>query len=47
MAQNGEDIYNKGFSPDIRMLPTVEGFQAGQDPVFDKALEIIRGKISG
>ena len=47
IAQNGEDIYNKGFSPDIRVLPTVEGFQAGQDPVFDKALEIIRGKISG
>ena len=47
IAQNGEDIYNKGFSPDIRVLPTVEGFQEGQDPVFDKALEIIRGKISG
>lgn len=47
IAQDGEDIYNKGFSPDIRVLPTVEGFQAGQDPVFDKALEIIRGKIPG
>ena len=47
IAQNGEDIYNKGFSPDIRLIPTVEDFAARQDAVLKKGLEVIRQKISG
>ena len=42
IAQNGEDIYNKGFSPDIRMIPTKEDIASGRDTVLEKGLEIIR-----
>ncbi len=42
VAQNGEDIYNKGFTPDIRIIPTAEDIASGRDPALEKALEIIR-----
>ena len=47
LAQNGEDIYNKGFSPDIRVVPTYEEFTAGKDSVYEKGTEIIRNKLNG
>ena len=43
IAQNGEDIYNKGFTPDIRVIPTAEDLASGRDPVLEKGLEIVRG----
>ena len=42
IAQNGEDIYNKGFAPDIKITPTAEGIAAGRDEVLEKGLEIIQ-----
>ena len=42
IAQNGEDIYNKGFTPDIRIIPAAEDIASGQDAVLEKGLEIIR-----
>ena len=42
IAQNGEDIYNKGFAPDVRLIPTAEDLAAGRDVVLEKGLEIIR-----
>ena len=42
IAQNGENIYNKGFSPDISIIPTAEDIASGRDAVLEKGLEIIR-----
>ncbi|MBQ8554707.1 MAG: hypothetical protein IJ438_02425 [Clostridia bacterium] len=42
IAQNGEDIYNKGFTPDIRITPTVEDIASSRDAVLEKGLEIIK-----
>ena len=42
MAQNGEDIYNKGFAPDIRIIPAAEDIASGRDMVLEKGLEIIK-----
>ena len=42
VAQNGEDIYNKGFTPDIRIIPTAEDIASGRDRVLEKGLEIIK-----
>lgn len=42
IAQNGEDIYNKGFTPDIRIIPAAEDIASGRDVVLEKGLEIIR-----
>jgi len=42
IAQNGEDIYNKGFAPDIRIIPAAEDIASGRDIVLEKGLEIIR-----
>jgi C-terminal processing protease CtpA/Prc len=46
IAQNGEDIYNKGFAPDIRLIPTIESLEEKRDMVFEKGLEVIRDKIA-
>ena len=46
IAQNGEDIYNKGFTPDIRIIPTAEDFASSRDTVLQKGLEIIRTNIT-
>ncbi len=42
IAQNGEDIYNKGFTPDVRIAQTAEDFAAKRDRVMEKGLEIIK-----
>ncbi|MBR6090359.1 MAG: hypothetical protein IKP86_10525 [Anaerolineaceae bacterium] len=42
IAQNGEDIYNKGFAPDIRIIPTSEDIASGWDTVLEKGLEFIK-----
>ncbi len=42
VAQNGEDIYNKGFTPDIRIIPTAEDIASGRDMALEKGLEIIK-----
>ncbi len=41
IAQNGEDIYNKGFSPDVRVDVTIDDFKEGRDKVMETALEIL------
>lgn len=41
IAQNGEDIYNKGFAPDIRIIPSAKDIASSQDVVLEKGLEII------
>ena len=41
IAQNGEDIYNKGFTPDIRIIPTANDISSGRDAVLEKGLEIM------
>ena len=41
IAQNGEDIYNKGFSPDFRIIPSAAELAAGRDAALEKGLEII------
>ena len=46
LAQNGEDIYNKGFSPDIRMVSTFADFSSGRDSAYEKGLEIIKDKLN-
>ena len=43
-AQNGEDIYNKGFSPDIRLPWTVRDVIDRRDAGMAKALEYLRSK---
>ena len=42
IAQNGEDIYNKGFTPDIRIIPAAEDIASGRDVILEKGSEIIR-----
>ena len=42
IAQNGEDIYNKGFAPDVRIVQIAEDFAAGRDRAMEKGLEIIK-----
>ena len=45
IAQNGEDIYNKGFAPDVRVSFTVEDQAAGRDRAMERAKEIIKKKL--
>ena len=47
IAQNGEDIYNKGFTPDIRIIPTAEDIASGRDTALEKGLEIINASVRG
>ena len=44
IAQNGEDIYNKGFAPDIRIEHSLADHIEGSDRALKKALEILREK---
>jgi C-terminal processing protease CtpA/Prc len=41
IAQNGEDIYNKGFSPDVKVLQTLDDLTNGYDRAREKAIEIL------
>ena len=43
IAQNGEDIYNKGFAPDFRIILSDADLAAGRDIVLEKGIEIIKG----
>ena len=45
IAQNGEDIYNKGFNPDFRIIPSDADLASGRDIVLEKGIEIIKGQI--
>ncbi len=47
LAQNGEDIYNKGFSPDVRVVTTYADFSSGRDSAYEKGTEIIKSKLNG
>jgi len=42
IAQNGEDIYNKGFAPDVRIVQIAEDFAVRRDRAMEKGLEIIK-----
>ncbi len=44
IAQNAEDIYNKGFSPDIRVERGLADHIEGRDPAMEKAVEILKEK---
>ncbi|MCR5086838.1 MAG: hypothetical protein K6B39_05545 [Lachnospiraceae bacterium] len=44
IAQNGEDIYNKGFSPDIRVAVTLADLTEGCDRAMETGLEVVREK---
>ena len=44
IAQNGEDIYNKGFSPDIRVERSLADYIEGRDPAMEKALAVLKEK---
>ena len=44
-AQNGEDIYNKGFSPDIRTEQSLAGHIEGRDIAMEKASAFLNEKI--
>ena len=49
IAQNGEDIYNKGFSPDVRIEITLSDFMDGRDKAMETAVSILKeqfGNIS-
>lgn len=47
LAQNGEDIYNKGFAPDITISQTPEDYAAGRDRAMEKGIEIIKDRLKG
>lgn len=42
IAQNGEDIYNKGFSPDVRVEITLSDFMDGRDKAMETAVSILK-----
>ena len=44
IAQNGEDIYNKGFSPDIRVERSLADHIEGRDPAMEKAIAVLKEK---
>ncbi len=45
IAQNGEDIYNKGFSPDVKATQTIDDVTNGYDKAKETALDILRQKL--
>ena len=45
IAQNGEDIYNKGFSPDIRIERSLAEYVEGRDSVLEKAVSLLKEKL--
>ncbi len=44
IAQNGEDIYNKGFSPDIKVEHSLSDHIKGRDPALEKAIAVLKEK---
>ena len=45
IAQNGEDIYNKGFSPDVRVEITLSDFMEGRDKAMETAVSILKERL--
>ena len=45
IAQNGEDIYNKGFSPDIRVEHSLADHVGGRDRAMEKAVMLLKERI--
>ena len=45
LAQNGEDIYNKGFSPDVRVAVTLSDFRKGCDRAMETAVDFIMKQL--
>ena len=45
IAQNGEDIYNKGFSPDIRVERSLADHTEGRDPALERAFSLLKEKL--
>lgn len=43
-AQNGEDIYNKGFAPDIRVEHSLADQTEGRDRALEKVVTILKEK---
>ena len=41
---DGVSISENGLTPDIEVEITREDFEAGLDPQFEKALEVVRGE---
>ena len=37
---------NVGILPDVPVAPTVEGIRAGRDEILERAIEVLRGKMS-
>lgn len=46
IAQNGEDIYNKGFAPDVKITQSLKDFIDGVDAVMEKGLEVLKSRIN-
>ena len=44
IAQNGEDIYNKGFSPDIWVQRSLADHIEGHDLALEKATAVLKEK---
>ncbi len=44
-AQNGEDIYNKGFSPDIKVEHSLSDYIEGRDRAFEKACTLLKERL--
>ena len=42
IAQNGEDIYNKGFTPDVRVTVSLSDFLKGYDKAMETAIDILK-----
>ena len=45
IAQNGEDIYNKGFSPDIRIVRSLSDYLNGCDRAMETGIETLKGRL--
>jgi C-terminal processing protease CtpA/Prc len=43
---DGRETQRIGIVPDIVVKPTIEGIKQGKDEVLDKAIEVIKGKVT-
>lgn len=46
IAQNGEDIYNKGFAPDVRVAVVLSDFLEGRDKAMETAVGILKERTA-
>jgi C-terminal processing protease CtpA/Prc len=42
VRHDGSIMQARGFQPDVRVVPTIEGLRAGRDEVLDRAVELAR-----